>query len=97
MKVEGTQIRSLRLSRGWTQEELAAKACVSVRTLCGAESNRRKPHGGVVNAIAYALGVRAIDLCEQPTDWHAKCQELARENSELRARLAQLEGTVHAG
>lgn len=49
--------RSLRLRRGWTQRELAARAGVDHTTVCHVEKVRYRPRCDTVIDIARALGV----------------------------------------
>jgi predicted ATPase/DNA-binding XRE family transcriptional regulator len=48
-------LRTLRQERGWTQEELAAKARVGVRTLRDLERSRAKPQRATAELLAVAL------------------------------------------
>jgi predicted ATPase/DNA-binding XRE family transcriptional regulator len=48
-------LRTLRQERGWTQEELAAKARVGVRTLRDLERGRAKPQRATAELLAAAL------------------------------------------
>ena len=50
-------LRTLRRARGWTQEELAAKARVGVRTLRDLERARARPQRATADLLAVALGL----------------------------------------
>src|SRR2546421_698496 len=50
-------LRTLRRARGWTQEELAAKARVGVRTLRDLERARARPQRATADLLAAALGL----------------------------------------
>jgi len=53
----GTKIKELRLLKGLTQEELADKTGLSVRTIQRIESGEVDPRTYTLNALADALGV----------------------------------------
>jgi transcriptional regulator with XRE-family HTH domain len=58
------RLRRLRLSRGWSQAELARRAGLASQTVCLLESGRRgaRPGARVLMALAAALGVEAGEL-----------------------------------
>ena len=51
------RVAELRRERGLTQEELAYRARVSLRTITGWEKGQRTPHKGNARRLAKALGV----------------------------------------
>ena len=62
LKAFARKVRTLRLDRGWSQEELARRADLH-RTYIGAiERNERNVSLVNVERIAKALGVKAKDL-----------------------------------
>lgn len=73
MKLDGERIRKLRECRGWSQEQLAGAAGVSVRTVQRAESDSTASRETKV-CLAAALDVPHADLEAQlpdsPTTWH---------------------------
>jgi transcriptional regulator with XRE-family HTH domain len=62
----GERIRTLRLSRNLTQEQLAESADISVSFLSMIERGERTPHLVTLQALATALGDRIGDFfdCE---------------------------------
>src|SRR5712691_5393805 len=54
--VSSTQVRRLRRAKGWTQQELAARAYCSKKTVENVE-NGKPVSAGTLGAIAEALGV----------------------------------------
>jgi len=62
MSVIADHVRSLRISKGWSQEELAAR-CGLHRTYIGAvERAERNITIGTLYKLAHALGCDAADL-----------------------------------
>ncbi|WP_223880566.1 helix-turn-helix domain-containing protein [Roseococcus microcysteis] len=51
----GTAIRDERISRGWSQEELAARSSLHVTYISGIERGRRNPTLSVLWRLASAL------------------------------------------
>jgi transcriptional regulator with XRE-family HTH domain len=64
------RLRELRTRAGLTEQELARKALVALRTLRGLEAGRHRPSWQSVVKLARALGVSP--------DAFAGCEELAR-------------------
>lgn len=62
----GIKIKELRLSKGFSQEELAEKAGLSARTIQRIENQENIPMGDTVRRIAESLGVGA----EEILDWN---------------------------
>lgn len=61
----GEMVRRYRLAAGMSQEELAERAVLSVRTLCDLERGRTtRPYRQTVEALATALSLRDHDLDE---------------------------------
>lgn len=58
----GRRVRALRQERGWTQEELAARAGKHWTYIGGIERGERNPTLTVIAAIAKALRVGIADL-----------------------------------
>jgi transcriptional regulator with XRE-family HTH domain len=61
-KTFGQKVRDLRRERGFSQEELAARAGVHRTYLGGIERGERNPSLKNIAAIANALGVRLSNL-----------------------------------
>ena len=62
MNIDSTKLRAIRLARGLTQEELAARSGYGVRTLRRMERSQAQPNPRTVREIAQALGVAVTDL-----------------------------------
>ncbi|WP_267593112.1 helix-turn-helix domain-containing protein [Carbonactinospora thermoautotrophica] len=60
----GAQVRRLRQNRGLSQEELAEKAGVNLKTLCGVERDETSPRLDTLHKLARALGVRTAELLQ---------------------------------
>ena len=58
----GGKVKALRKGRGWTQQELANRAGVSMQTISNVEIGRHAPDFETVGKIAGALGVSLDDL-----------------------------------
>lgn len=54
-----------RLTRRWSQTELAEKVGVSLPTICRLEQMQRKPSLWVAYAICKVLGVSLDDMCNK--------------------------------
>ncbi|WJY17354.1 helix-turn-helix domain-containing protein [Pectobacteriaceae bacterium CE90] len=68
-------IKSLRLSRAWSQEQLAELASLSVRTIQRIE-NGEQASLETLSAIAAALEVRVADLMENSGERHLQSEPL---------------------
>lgn len=62
LKEVGNRIREYRKSRGWTQEQLAEYADLSVNYLATMEIGRKTPSLRTLARLAEALGVDICDL-----------------------------------
>ena len=58
----GTCLRALRLSRGWTQAELAAQACCSVSTISSLERGMHDMSVVTFFALCQALNCSPAEL-----------------------------------
>jgi transcriptional regulator with XRE-family HTH domain len=61
----GRQVRALRNERGWTQEELAARAKKHPTYIGGIERGERNPTLTVLGDIAHAFGISLAALLEE--------------------------------
>jgi transcriptional regulator with XRE-family HTH domain len=57
-------IKVLRESKGWTQDELAAKSGVTARTISRLENTDRQPEKSTLRLLALALGVDPDELID---------------------------------
>jgi transcriptional regulator with XRE-family HTH domain len=62
-----SRVAELRRARGLTQEELAYRARVSLRTVAGWESGQVRPRRRNARALAKALGVPLDVVLVEPT------------------------------
>lgn len=60
----GTKIRELRKKKGFSQEELAESACVSLRTVQRIENDENEPRGNTMQQICKVLGVNAEEILD---------------------------------
>jgi transcriptional regulator with XRE-family HTH domain len=58
----GDKVRDLRKERGWSQQELADRAGISMQTVSNLETGRHVPEIATLSKIAGALGVPLPDL-----------------------------------
>jgi len=68
----GFRIQELRKQKGMTQEDLAEKTGLSVRTIQRIESGEVDPRSYTLNQIAEALGVDITDLTSEKEPEHGK-------------------------
>jgi transcriptional regulator with XRE-family HTH domain len=63
----GERIRSLRMARGLSQEEVARRTGIGLKSYGDLERGRtRDPHYSTLRGVARALGVRVEELLEEP-------------------------------
>src|SRR5688500_18157681 len=63
----GERIRSLRTARGLSQEEVARRTGIGLKSYGDLERGRtRDPHYSTLRGVARALGVRVEELLEEP-------------------------------
>jgi transcriptional regulator with XRE-family HTH domain len=89
----GERIRSLRTARGLSQEEVARRTGIGLKSYGDLERGRtRDPHYSTLRGVARALGVRVEELLEEqsaPLDEELTSQEWARHQG---ARLHGMDG-----
>jgi transcriptional regulator with XRE-family HTH domain len=61
-RLVGTNVRALRLAKGWTQEQFAERSGFSQQYISGLESGRRNPTVVSLFELAQALSVTPADL-----------------------------------
>jgi transcriptional regulator with XRE-family HTH domain len=61
------RVRYLRRSRGWTQQQLADRASISLEGVWTIENGRKLPRASTLELLAGALGVEPADLV--PPGW----------------------------
>lgn len=62
VKTLARNVRHLRTSKGWTQDDLAVKAKIEQNAVSLLEHGRANPTLATLETIATCLGVRFIDL-----------------------------------
>ena len=60
----GTKIKEIRLKKGLSQEELAEKSQVSLRTIQRIENNENEPRGKTMQLICESLGANIEELLD---------------------------------
>ena len=60
--VDSTNLRQLRQQRGWTQEELAAMAGLTSRSVIRHKTGKSRPSQKAIDAYAHALGISEVVL-----------------------------------
>jgi transcriptional regulator with XRE-family HTH domain len=66
--ITGKQIRVARKSIGWSQEDLATAAAVSVSAISDLESEKSKPHKDTVDLVRKALANAGVELPQSVAD-----------------------------
>jgi transcriptional regulator with XRE-family HTH domain len=84
------RIKSLRIARGWTQQDLADKAGLSRSQLAMIEAETRPANTLRLNAIADALGVRPEGLFDVGDDYRAIIDVLKRLSPEDQAVIVRM-------
>lgn len=74
----GIKIQELRKQKGMTQEDLAEKTGLSVRTIQRIESGEVDPRSYTLSQIAEALGVDLVDLTKEQEENQPKMPESER-------------------
>ena len=64
MSPVGTKIKEIRLKKGMSQEELATKSQVSLRTIQRIEKNENEPRGKTMQLICDALEINIEELLD---------------------------------
>ncbi len=85
----GARIRFFRRSRGWSQEELAARAGLSPRTISDLERGLRLPGYKTLAALARAVEV-PVDRFFDEDCRHLASRTVGPRRAALRARLLHL-------
>lgn len=65
-KLVGDNVRKIRQSKGWTQEQFADASGYSQQYISSLESGRRNPTAITIYELAQALGVGHLDLLTPP-------------------------------
>ncbi|WP_307866533.1 helix-turn-helix domain-containing protein [Leucobacter chromiisoli] len=92
----GPRLRAARQARGWTLEDLAARANMSVSTLSRLESGKRQASLELLLPLTRRLGIRVDDLLEeQDRDPRVRRHEVQRDGMTI-APLTLEESSVRA-
>ena len=65
-RLVGSNVKRLRIERGWTQEEFSEKSGFSQQYISGLERGRRNPTVVTVYELAQAFSVSYLDLLTVP-------------------------------
>ncbi len=94
----GQRVVELREQQRWSQEELATKAGVSVKTVSRLENGRYESRRGTIDRVADALGITADELDPPPAPLglgaDPRVPASAAEIQEIRADVAALREDV---
>jgi len=66
--VTGKQIRAARKSIGWSQEDLATAAALSVSAIGDLEGEKSKPHKDTIDLVRKALANAGVALPDLPRE-----------------------------
>ena len=92
----GPRLRAARQERGWTLDELAGRAGMSVSTLSRLESGKRQASLELILPLTRQLGIRVDDLLDQPArDPRVHRQAIRRDGMTI-APLTREESEVRA-
>jgi transcriptional regulator with XRE-family HTH domain len=72
MNVIGKKIRSTRIAKGLTQEELAELSKINLRTIQRVENNESEPRGKTLSLICNVLDINIEDLPIQESNYKKK-------------------------
>lgn len=92
----GPRLRSARQERGWTLEELASKANMSVSTLSRLESGKRQASLELLLPLTRMLGIRIDDLLEPSKEDPRVRRTAIKRNGMTIAPLTREESEVRA-
>jgi transcriptional regulator with XRE-family HTH domain len=96
-KQMAARVRALRDQRGWTNETLAYKAGVSVKTVSRLVNGRHDPRDNTLRKVAKALRTTPAELRGAPPAMpRSEATDLARALNEISARLAHIEALLGA-
>ena len=93
----GTNLKSLRKSRGWTQIELAEKLNIAQQVVASYESDKKKPPIDRLQELSALFGVAVDDIlgtkpvCVEPNEKHLHGNSRSAKIQELFDRLPPLE------
>lgn len=65
----GTVVKDLRTERGWSQEKLAEKAGIAMRSVSVIERNQHNPSITMIEDLANAFGLSASELVEMAEEY----------------------------
>jgi len=84
------RIRAARRDRGWTQQDVALKVGITVRSISGWERGKTIPHLGTLEALARILG-------QEPDQLVAPAQSVAARRRAVRVAPAagRIEGALN--
>ena len=63
-RLVGTNVRALRIAKGWTQEQFAERSGFSQQYISGLEQGRRNPTVVSLFELSQALGVAPVELLQ---------------------------------
>lgn len=91
----GARLRAARRARGWTLEELAARASMSASTLSRLESGKRQASLELLLPLVRNLGIRIDDLVQSDTPDPRVRRPVIRRDGMIIAPLAPEGAPIH--
>lgn len=91
----GARLRTVRLARGWTLDDLASRSGMSASTLSRLESGKRQATLGLLLPLTRQLGVRIDDLVRPPSTDPRVRRPTIRRDGLIIAPLAPEDSPIH--
>lgn len=95
----GEKLRTLRMQKGWTQQELAQKSGLGINTISNYESGKTYPRNReIYSVLAELLGISATDLHNENDDFISDAKERYGYSGKKQAeKLVEQMGGLFAG
>jgi transcriptional regulator with XRE-family HTH domain len=93
----GEEVKRLRQTKGWTQEQLAVYAGSSQPTVNLLEAGKRNPSAATLEKLARALKVEVVDLFPKPQTPQPSLEDAARSEALQEALAVLFQGLARRG
>ena len=93
----GEEVKRLRQTKGWTQEQLAVYAGSSQPTVNLLEAGKRNPSAATLEKIARALEVEVVDLFPKPQTSQPSLEDAAQSEALQEALAVLFRGLARRG
>jgi transcriptional regulator with XRE-family HTH domain len=93
----GEEVKRLRQTKGWTQEQLAVYAGSSQPTVNLLEAGKRNPSAATLEKLARALEVEVVDLFPKPQTPQPSLEDAARSEALQEALAVLFQGLARRG